>query len=415
MQLPEIKRKQYDNGLVVLTEKVPAAQKACVIVGIRTGSINEEEKLSGIAHLNEHMLFKSNRFQRADQILYNLEQIGVSTNAFTSWTDTAIFANSLSKAVPIVLKVFFEMITNYNFDLKEFAKEKEVVLSELSRYLEDYSDYLFRKLFIPTLFKDTVFQREVGGTKETVQNISRKDLVKFKKDYYVPNRIVIAISGNFDEENIEKIVDNTFAKMEKGNPIKNPNGIKIKNHASRIIMKKPVNQVYMDIGTSLPGDKYIDSQTIRFISAILSVGMSSRLFVKLREEAGISYECGNSFVNLNGEVGCFETYAFHLKEEKMNQAIDIIKGQLQDLKENPISESELQKTKNLTLLSHWDDLENLFFRVRNMMKQEFENIEYDFRRLSEILNDLTPEKIQEVAKQHFNTDQFTITAIVPED
>src|SRR6056297_2723295 len=102
MQLPEIKRKQYDNGLVVLTEKVPAAQKACVIVGIRTGSINEEEKLSGIAHLNEHMLFKSNRFQRADQILYNLEQIGVSTNAFTSWTDTAIFANSLSNAVPIV-------------------------------------------------------------------------------------------------------------------------------------------------------------------------------------------------------------------------------------------------------------------------------------------------------------------------
>src|SRR6056297_285843 len=143
MQLPEIQRKEYHNGLVVLTEHIPKSQRACVNVSIRVGSMNETKRLLGISHFSEHMLFKSNELQEAKEISYNLEIVGAATNACTGWSETNLFGECLSNATPIVLKVFSDMIKNTSFDQEELKTEKGVVLGEYYKYIDDASDYLF--------------------------------------------------------------------------------------------------------------------------------------------------------------------------------------------------------------------------------------------------------------------------------
>ncbi len=116
-----VKRTEFENGLVLLTEKMPPSQKAVMLVGVKVGSINEDDKLNGASHYNEHLLFKSNKYRTAKQITEDLEFEGISVNAFTDHTITAFYAKALPGKLTKAVDVVYQAATNFEYNEEEFS------------------------------------------------------------------------------------------------------------------------------------------------------------------------------------------------------------------------------------------------------------------------------------------------------
>lgn len=159
--MPEIKRKEFDNGLVLLTEKFyHPEEKAVLLVGIKVGGGHEDKEISGASHFNEHMLFKSNKYESMQQLREGLEYFGTDINAFTSETKTVFYAKALPDYLPNVIPIVYRAATNFCYDQKEVENERGAILSEIRMSAENPARYAYFNLFVPTLFKGHHLEEE---------------------------------------------------------------------------------------------------------------------------------------------------------------------------------------------------------------------------------------------------------------
>lgn len=411
--MKRIKRKELDNGLVVLTEKMPHRKKAVLLVGIKVGAVNENDKLSGASHFTEHLLFKSNKFRSAKQINEDLEFEGILINAFTDQTMTFFYADSIPAKLGKAIDIIYEAVTNFEYDQKEFELERKVVLTEIQVYIEQPMDYSSENLFIPTLFRGTPLERTIAGTEKSIGGVTKEELKQFKRAFYVPNNMAIVLVGNFNEKELEKRIENTFANLKpKSLPsqyldidLTNQYFVRLESHPS-------IKEIYLDIGFKVPGFAHEDVFKLMLLDGILSAGSSSRMFQRLREERGIGYSVGSSFGNF-GNAGAFETYVAGFDVKRFEEVKDVILKEFRDLKINLVSSRELDGTKNLLIAEHHDVLERLFPRADSILEKEFDKFPFDFRELPRHLKKISRKDILEIARKYL-TDQFVLTALVPE-
>ena len=188
-----VNRTEFENGLVLLTDKKEDTKKAALFVGVNVGSVDESEMLNGGSHVNEHLLFKSNENRSARKIIEDLEYSGSIVNACTSWKYTGFYAKTPKTEVENALEILFEAATD------EFELERQVILTEIRNYINSPDKYALMGLFIPTLFSGTPLEKKIDGTIESMSKVSKKSLEDFKKEYYIPNNTIISVSGNFNE------------------------------------------------------------------------------------------------------------------------------------------------------------------------------------------------------------------------
>lgn len=411
--LPGVKRKVFDNGLVLLTEKIPRAQKVVLLVGVKVGSINESDQLNGGSHFNEHMLFKSNQYRTAKQITEDLEFDGTSINASTSHTSTVFYTKALPDKLFKAIEVIYQAATNFEYDQEEFSRERKVILTEIQLFIEQPVIYCLEKLFIPALFKGTPLEKTIGGTEKSMGTVSKQDLEQFKKDFYLPNNMAIVAVGKFDQKKLERKIEATFGKLEpRSLPTQDLTVNLLNRKTEKFESHSAIKQTYLNIGFKVPGFIHPDTHRLRLLDGILSVGMSSRMFQKLREERGIGYAVGSFFESF-GKAGIFDTYVSGFDPSRFNETKEIILREMNDLKTNLVTDKEYEGTKNLLISRHFDVLEFLSPRARKILATEFDELPYDFREIPSYLNEVTKKDLIETA-QRYLTDQYTLTALVPE-
>lgn len=334
------------NGIRVITVPMPSLESVTLSIWVKTGSRNEDKRTNGISHFLEHMFFKGSKSRpTAREISEEVDSFGGEFNAATSkdWTSYYIKARSgnLEKAYDILS----DMLINSLLASEEIEKEKGVITEEISMY-EDTPMYRIGDVFEQLMFSGHELGMDIAGTKKTVNSFDRDDFVRYLNDHYLSENIILTISGAVNSKTALTLAKKYFSKVKKGRGKVSSKHFKSSQKSPKFkLYSKKHDQAHFILGFLGNGRDYENRYVQGVLSAILGGGMSSRLFIEVRERRGLAYAVKTS-VDRYTETGYIATYA-GVHPKKASEAVSVILDQYYGLANGtyPISEKELKKAK----------------------------------------------------------------------
>ena len=330
------------NGIRLLhVPSASAISHACII--INTGSRDESEDKSGIAHFIEHLIFKRTKKRSTNQILNRLESVGADLNAYTTKEYTCIHASFLHPYLDRTLELFNDIVFHSTFPEEEMEKEKSVILDEIASYLDQPEEAIYDD-FEDMLFDGHSLGRNILGTVDSVSKITQKDVQDFISKNYHTDRIVIAVLGNYSLSKLTKIGNKHYSDI-KPNLYVPARKAPLKHAAVSKILTKPIQQAHAVFGMQAYSLHHPYKTGLLLLNNHFGgTGMSSVLNLQIREKHGIAYTIETSYSPLT-DTGIFSLY-FGTDKEKVDRAIQLILKEFKKLRENPLTDVQLQKAKS---------------------------------------------------------------------
>jgi len=254
---------------------------------LRAGAIHESLNEKGISHFIEHMLYKGTKKRSAKDIADELEKKGANLNGFTSEELTAYWCKIPSKHIGVALDVLSDMIKNSVFDEKEFEKERNVIFEEIKMYHDNPQAYVFKE--ITKMLYGGTFQIDISGTFETMNSLSREDLVNKFKNMYKPENLILCAVGDCDFEPLVDFAEKNFSKS-KGKKIEKP--VFNNKNQTKIESREGLDQANLIFAHQVPLKK--ESCVGEVLNCLMADGMSSRLFSEIREKRNLAYSVKGS-------------------------------------------------------------------------------------------------------------------------
>jgi len=330
------------NGIRLLhVPSASAISHACIIVN--SGSRDEQEEKSGLAHFIEHLIFKRTEKRNTNQILNRLESVGADLNAYTTKEYTCIHASFLNPYMDRTLELFHDIVFHSTFPEDEMEKEKSVILDEITSYLDQPEEAIYDD------FEDLVFSghplgRNILGSAESVNKIEKKDIYDFIAENYHTDKIIIAVLGNYSLNKVIKIGAKYYSEIPE-NLHKNsriaPEKAPVVTHS----FHKPIMQAHAMLGAQAYSLHHPYKTGLLLLNNLLGgTGMSSILNLQIREKHGIAYTIETGYSPLS-DTGIFTLY-FGTDQEKVDKALSLIFKEFKKIKDHPLTEVQLQKSKN---------------------------------------------------------------------
>ena len=396
------------NGLCVVTERMQQVRSVSFGVWVDGGSRHERAQQSGISHFIEHMVFKGTSTRSAEDIACSVDALGGHLDAFTTKENVAFIAKVLDEHLPRSLDIVSDLVLDPVFRDEDIAKEKSVILEEL-KMDEDNPDYLIHEIFSRNFWKGHALGRPIIGNQRTITSFERKQLRGFFRRTYEPSKLLITAAGNVRHDQFVRMVEEHFASLRP-----RPNGRRIarpKPAPSIVLHDKPsLEQVHVCLG--LPTHAMADPRRYAsfLLNTVLGGGVSSRLFLKIREREGLVYAVFSDF-SLYADAGCLSIYA-GTSLEAVDQVIAYVMEEFRDLKDNPISDEELRRAKDHLKGSLMLSLESTSSRMSNLARQE----KYlgEFLSLDEVsghIEQVQAPALRELANEWFHQKKIALTVL----
>lgn len=405
-------KKILSNGLTII--EVPSTDAESVVVDffVKTGSRSETEKENGISHFLEHFLFKgTKKYPSALAISELVDAIGGEMNANTGKEHTQYYIKAAHKHFALIFEVLTDMIQCPLLDAEELEKEKGVIVEEINMY-KDTPMAEIDNVLEGIMWPKDALGRDIAGTKETVTKFTTEMFRDYIARHYQAPNMLLGISGKYNGKELESLVE----KYWKNFPKKSFHGwdkATDKQTEPRIKVEfKETQQAHMALGfKSYPyGDPR--NSAVSVLGAILGGGMSSRLFMEVRERRGLCYYV-RAMPGSYQDTGNF-TVTSGVQVDKLEQAIQVILGELKRMKDVPVDEREMQKAKEyikgkITLALEDNQIRLDWFLERCAFHKEVETPAEVFKRLDAV----TPEDIKKVATDLFQNKNMSLAIIGP--
>ena len=355
--------KTLNCGIRIIMEEIPYVQSISVGIWVKTGSVDETAKNSGISHFIEHMLFKGTENRSAKKIAEDVDKIGGQMNAFTGKEATCYYIKTLASNVDKAAEILIDMFMNSKFDKAEMEKEKRVICEEI-KMIEDSPEDDAHDIISELIFKGNPFAKSIIGTPSSLKGITQNALKAYIEQEYTKDNIVISVSGSFHQDHVCELFEGKLAALN-GN--KGPKTFDMPEYPPSYKVKvKDIEQSHICIGlrgVSLEDERYY---SLALLTNILGGSMSSRLFQSIREEKGLDYSVysmASSFSN----SGYFNIYS-GVSHDKVEDTIMAIKEELLLLKDQGITLDELETAKEQLKGSYIFSLENVNGRMFSIGK-----------------------------------------------
>lgn len=327
------------NGLRVVTDSMDELDTVALGVWVGVGAMYEPAEINGISHLLEHMAFKGTTTRTARQIAEEIENVGGYINAYTSREVTSFYIKVLKEDTPLAVDILADILQNSTFDPEEFAREKTVVLQEISQSNDTPEDIVF-DYFQECAFPNQPVGRPVLGSVETVTGIGRETLDSYMKTNYTPKRMVAAASGKINHEDFVRLIEKSFGAMTDRQGLTAPDPVYQGGETRREKSLEQVNLVLGFPGVSIFDDDYYAAHAL---STVFGGGMSSRLFQEIREKRGLVYSV-YSFNAAAAKGGLFGIYA-GTGEKEAAELMPVVCDEILKIKSELITPEELMRTK----------------------------------------------------------------------
>lgn len=387
-----------DNGIQVLSEKIPGVRSAAVGVWVRQGAAHEAPAHSGASHLLEHMVFKGTARRTALEIADALEGLGGSLDAYTSREHTSYQGRVLDEHLPEALDVLADLVIDPLLEDDDLSLEREVVLEELAQ-VDDTPDDLVFELHSDRLWGDHPYGKPILGTKESVAAMPARTLRELHGARYVGRNLVVAAAGNVEHEEFVCRVEALFGEVEPGEgtdtvagPHATASGVHLVDRLSA--------QTHIVFGTVAPGHSHRDRYPLVLLSAALGGGMNSRLFQRVREELGLCYSVF-TYQSFYGAAGITGVYV-GTRPATAEQAAKAVRTELARAAADGLSESDLGRIKRQVKGQVMLSLESTGARLYRLAS--FALNEEPFLGLDDVLariEAVTEDDIRQVAAQYF--------------
>lgn len=341
----KIEIKRLKNGLRFLHVPQKSSPAVTVMVLVNVGSEFERKNESGISHFLEHMLFKgTERRPKAVDISLELDALGARYNAFTSREYTGYYIKSAKSHFEQTADVLADMVLNSTLSPDDVERERGVILEEINMY-QDFPQELVRELYTELHYGDQPAGRDILGSKETVSNFSRQNFITFKKKHYIPEKMLVVVSGGVDERKATEVITGLFGDLANEDSPKAKTKVRHSQSAPRLALKyKKTDQAHLILGVEAVPIDHPDTAVLRIMNSILDGGMSSRIFQKLREEMGVAYYAGSS-LQLLSDHGAFVAVA-GVNTSRTAEVVEALLDEFRKLREEEVTKEELKKAKD---------------------------------------------------------------------
>ena len=412
-QFPLI-QKTLPSGLRTIIMPRAEMASATILVLIGVGSRYETPRQSGLSHFLEHMFFKGTENRpTTKEIAEAIDNVGGEFNAFTTEEFTGYYVKVASEHLERGADVVSDILLRPLFPVEEIERERGVIQEEIKMYTDNPMRHI-NNLWQKVMFGEHPLGKRVDGYKETVAAMKRKDFLAYVKSHYHTGNAIVVVAGNVDVKKTHKLLGSLFSPLVVGNETIPKNAPK-SLPAQRFVheYRKNLDQTHMMVG--VPGVASRDPRKYQaeLMAAILGGGMSSRLFLNVRERNGLAYMIRTSSESYT-DTGSFVTQT-GVRTEKALDALAIILSEYDRMMEELVSEDELYKVKQMARGNSVLDLEEtnalaLFASVQELT-------EHEVLTPSEIMKHIdavTPEDIQTLARELLSKQKRSVALLGPQ-
>jgi predicted Zn-dependent peptidase len=393
-------KRKLNNGITVIHEPRNLPLVSLSITN-KFGAAYEESKIKGIAHFIEHLLFTGTKNRTHEDISREIEKKGGILNAFTSHQVTSFWFKLPSEHIFTGLDVLTDMLNNPKFEKEKFEKEKKVVLEEIKMYHDDPRRNVMEQ--IEKNMYESPFGELVIGKKETVSGLERDFVEKYYYEAYSPENYIVTIVGQADLDKVCEYLEKNFTpknKTQKHITIKKKNSETTEERAG-------VDQANFIFAVHAPLPSNQKHHVLEVLDCYLANGMSSRLFLEIREKRGLAYAV-KSGVDAEKDYSFYFIYVGTTKEA----VLEVKKLIIEEFKNiNEMTEKDLQEAKERIIGLKKVLSEESSNVMNELMFHELNNDVADYYKSESKINAVTLEQVKELSKELVK--EYSSAAIVP--
>lgn len=395
-----------ENGLRIFTYPQKELRSATVGVWVASGSRYETEKTNGISHFIEHIVFKGSKTRNAFEIAEAMDEIGASVNAYTTKEYTFFYVRALDYQILNAAEIFFDMLKKPKLAEADIETEKGVILEEIAMCEDDPADVCC-EVNESSVLAGCGLSREILGTRESVSAFSGADFADYMRTYYVPERTVIGVSGNFEEEKMLDMIRHFYGgDKNTGNPLCET---AVPFHAGFTVRKREFEQTHIILSFDGVGIRHPDLYPLQLCLFILGTGSSSRLNQRIREQLGLVYSIDAYLSRYLGGGYIAVQMSLSPQSEKtaMEETVRIIRELPDTMTEKELKRAKEKLTASLIMSREQPQSKLSSFGYTQLMLSEF----IDDDEIMKSIKSVTLADVKQAALQYLRFDRFGFTAV----
>src|SRR5437879_2758027 len=401
------------NGLTIIVQEDHSAPVASVQAWCSTGSVDEDQHLgAGLSHILEHMLFKGTKTRSANQIAQSIQDVGGYINAYTSFDRTVFWIYVPKDGVSTALEVLTDAMMNSNLPPDEYKKEQEVIRREFAMGMDD-PDRMASLLLFATAYQRHPYRFPVIGELEIYNQLTQEQVMQYYKTRYVPNNLTFVVVGDVNGEKVQQQLSDLFnAYPEKSlKPVFIPS--EPPQLGRREVHKEFATELtHFSMAWHIPEVTSPDVPALDLLSTILGDGRSSRLYQRVREEAGLAFGI-SAFSYTPGDSGLFGIDAT-LDPKKREAAEQLALQIVDEVKQSGVTADELDKAKKITLSQHLGALTTMRGQASDIGSNWLLTRDLNFSpHYLNAVQQVTLDDVKRVAKTYLTENNLTVVSLNP--
>jgi zinc protease len=411
----EYKLTTLPNGLTVVLEEDHSTPIVHLQLWYHVGSKNEKPGRTGFAHLFEHLMFKGSKNVSAEAHTSMVASVGGQSNAYTTDDETVFWETVPAQYLPMILWLEADRMATLKVDKDTFTNEREVVKEERRMRVDNQPYGRLNEIIYDQAFTVHPYKHATIGSMKDLEAASVEDVRDFYRTYYVPSNATLALVGDFDSAQAMQLITQYLGRVPKAErevprdiPKEPP-----QTREKRVTLQQPWPLPAVVVAYHITNDGNPDSYPLHIAAKLLSDGQTSRIYQKLVYEKQLAVAAFGS-ANLIEDPNLFYAVAIVQPGKSPQEVTDTLIAELDRLKNEPISEHELQRTKNQFARDYILGRESNQQKAQTLahalvIHNDIKTADGEF----DIFQNITIADVQRVARTYFRPENRLVLTLMP--
>lgn len=407
------------NGMKVIVKEDRRAPTVAHMVWYRTGSMDEVNGTTGVAHVLEHMMFKGTKTLKPGEFSARVAALGGRENAFTSSDYTAYFQQIEKTRLAKVMALEADRMANLVLDKKEFEKEIKVVMEERRLRTEDQPLSLVHEALNAAAFTAHPYHHPIIGWMSDLQNMTVEDARAWHERWYAPNNAVLVVIGDVDARAVRTLAEKHYGRIpRKAVGTTKPQVEPPQRGMRRVTIKAPAENPYVALAYKVPAlrdvEKDTDAYALDVLSAVLDGYDNARLNARLVRTDRVANSAGAGYSGVSRGPVMFVLDGVPAAGTTTEQLEKRLRAEVARIAAEGVNEGELQRVKTQLIAGEIYKRDSIFGQAMEIGAMELSGLSHrDIDRIIEKLRQVTAAQVQAVAQKYFGEDSLTVATLHP--